>query len=478
MERQSHTVGSNEPDDHNAELSFDDDQAESDDYLVLSTSFSPLQSARVWIVVFSIVSFSLSVVIILLAMYILNNENMATLPESPIVNNESVDSRISALLHNATLPQWKSLPDTTQVLTKIAFGSCNSQEMPQPHWDTLTHIYQPDLFILAGDNVYGDCLEPTCQNLREAYRDMAHHASVQGAAPMLPVYATLDDHDYGLNDAYQSNPYKEIARELFAEFFDIPRDEFQEKDGVYRAQIWGTGNRRLQIILLDTRYARSPFNRTGIHNAPYTPVLDPTQRPIGADGTTVDEEGGPYAWQMLSEKQWSWFEEQLQQPANLRLVVSSIQVLTESSNYEAWRQLPHEQTRLFRLIAHKSVVLLSGDVHVGGFYEYGSLVEITSSSLTHTVPIGDQFTVHCPTLPNVCELPDAHRVGDSGHAIYENNFGSVEIDWTNKTFTVALRRTENSLGSSYLNATRTTHHVMNQGNAGDAFASRTYSFPF
>jgi alkaline phosphatase D len=167
----------------------------------------------------------------------------------------------------------------------------------------------------------------------------------------------------------------------------------------------------------------------------------------------------------------------LQQPADLRLVVSSIQVLTASSNYEAWRQLPHEQARLFRLIANQSVVLLSGDVHVGGFYEYGSLVEITSSSLTHTVPIGDAFSVHCPT-PDVCELPDAHRVGDSGHAIYENNFGSVEIDWTNRTFTVALRRTENSLGSSYLNATRTTHHVMNQGNAGGAFASRTYSFPF
>jgi phosphodiesterase/alkaline phosphatase D-like protein len=300
MERQSHTVGSNEPGDHVASC-----EDESED-LVLSSSSSPcasLRSARVWIALLSIVSFSLFMLVILLAMYILNDETMSLVPQSPNVANESVDQRISALLNNATLPQWKHLPDTTQVLTRIAFGSCNSQEMPQPHWDTLTHIYQPDLFILAGDNVYGDCLEPTCHHLREAYKDMAHHASVQGAAPMLPVYATLDDHDYGLNDAYGSNPYKEIARELFAEFFDIALDEFKEKDGVYRSQIWGTDHRRLQIILLDTRYARSPLNRTGIHDAPYTPVLDPTQRPISVDGTTMDENGEPYAWQMLSEKQ-------------------------------------------------------------------------------------------------------------------------------------------------------------------------------
>jgi hypothetical protein len=44
---------------------------------------------------------------------------------------------------------------------------------------------------------------------------MANHASVQGAAPLLSVYATLDDHSYGRNDCYgHQNPYKELERSL------------------------------------------------------------------------------------------------------------------------------------------------------------------------------------------------------------------------------------------------------------------------
>jgi hypothetical protein len=57
--------------------------------------------------------------------------------------------------------QGKPLPDSSKGLSRIAVGSCNSHKMPRPHWDTLTQIYQPDLFILAGDNVNGDCIETT-----------------------------------------------------------------------------------------------------------------------------------------------------------------------------------------------------------------------------------------------------------------------------------------------------------------------------
>ena len=40
-------------------------------------------------------------------------------------------------------------------LTRIAFGSCAYQERPQPIWAAVI-AYRPELFIFAGDNVYGD----------------------------------------------------------------------------------------------------------------------------------------------------------------------------------------------------------------------------------------------------------------------------------------------------------------------------------
>jgi alkaline phosphatase D len=49
-----------------------------------------------------------------------------------------------------TLDQGSASP-----LTRIAFGSCADEEKPQPIWDVVL-IYRPELFLFAGDNLYGD----------------------------------------------------------------------------------------------------------------------------------------------------------------------------------------------------------------------------------------------------------------------------------------------------------------------------------
>jgi hypothetical protein len=48
------------------------------------------------------------------------------------------------------------------------------------HWDTLTQLYQPDLLLLTGDNVYGDCNETICHHMREAYKKLSLHPSFRG----------------------------------------------------------------------------------------------------------------------------------------------------------------------------------------------------------------------------------------------------------------------------------------------------------
>lgn len=389
-----------------------------------------------------------------------------TAPSAPVILNSY--KRVSDKLNNATIPRWKPLPDATQTIAKIAFGSCASQEMPQPHWDTIT-TFQPDLFLLMGDTVYGDCegsdggVDLSCFRLREAYRKLSLHPSVQGGAEALSVFATLDDHDYGQSDCHASNPHKDLARELFRDFFDLPTTNGAlPTDGVYRSAIWGSasteGGGRLQVILLDTRYSRSPFGQTGIPSAPYEPVAD----------------SDPSQQQMLSEGQWTWLQEQLEEPADVRLIVSSIQVLNDVTGFEAWRHLPLERERLYNLIADKRAILLTGDRHFGGLYESTSssdirVVEVTASSFTHSIPLG---TFDNCTNASDCDEADPSRIGD---AVRENHFGWIDLDWMAETVTVSLRRTESSYGSSY-HSSKTSADHRKFSDAGEVLVSKQYSF--
>lgn len=360
----------------------------------------------------------------------------------------TVDVPILSSSHSSssTTVSWLPLPSSIAVMTKIAFGSCSRSDMPQPYWDTIS-AYQPDLLLLMGDNVYGDCQEPTCQHLYTAYAEMAKHPSVQGFSKQVPVFATLDDHDYGLGDCSGSNPYKDIAKSAFADFFGLSN---LPSDGVYRSSAFGPVGQRLQVILLDTRYNRSAFVSTGNTSAPYTPASD-----------TDDQ-------QMLSEQQWQWLDEQLQEPADLRVIVSSIQVLTDVCVFEAWRHLPAERERLYALLQDRSdTILLSGDRHVGGFYTgndtSSTLREITASSFTHTLPYGDHGR-NCSTAAD-CDEQDPRRLGDF---VRVNHFGTLDIDWSARTFVGALRRAETTFGTMSSSA--------HQSDAGEIVMAWNYTF--
>lgn len=326
---------------------------------------------------------------------------------------------------------WAPLPTSETVLSRIFFGSCSSQLVPQPYWDTLVKL-SPDLVVLMGDNVYGDCNDTSCTNLRQAYRDWDDHPSFSCAKPVLPMVATLDDHDYGLNDCHAENPYKHVAKQMFIDFFNLPIERNRHDDGVYGAYEWGPHRKRIQLLLLDTRFSRSPFLDTDEPMAPGKELYIP-------DTVNRDQ-------QMLSPNQWTWLEEQVQRPVDVRLVVSSIQVLAEGSGLEAWRMLPYERARLLNLLHNQSTtttLILSGDRHVGGFYQYENLTEVTASSWTHSLPFG--VFKNCSSA-HECDEVDGRRVGD---LVRVNNFGSIEFDWDNRTMTVSLRRTETSQQSFF-----------------------------
>jgi alkaline phosphatase D len=234
----------------------------------------------------------------------------------------------------------------------------------------------------------------------------------------------------------------------------IDWNDLPHEDGVYRSRTFGPPGQQLQVILLDTRYSRSPFQATNDKAAPYTPILD-----------------DDVPQQMLSERQWAWLAQELEQPADLRVIVSSIQVMNDVCVFESWRMLPKERQRLYDLIFDRvNVLLLSGDRHVGAFLESedGGTPEVTASSWTHTIPFG-AYGSNC-TTSDECDEPDPRRIGS---LIRENHFGTLEIDWNTREYVVALRRAETTYGTMY-------HHKWDS-DAGQVIRSRNYtisSFPF
>jgi alkaline phosphatase D len=308
-------------------------------------------------------------------------------------------------------------------LTRIAFGSCADEERPQPIWDAVL-AYRPELFLFAGDNVYGDVRSgqdvtndaELIESLQQSYARAAAVPGLVALRSTVPHLATWDDHDYGRNDAGADFAGRHEAQKLFLQFWDLPlSDERHRRDGIYSARTLGPEGQRVQVILLDTRFFRSPLKPTDQRNSPgrerYLPDDDPTKT-------------------MLGEAQWAWLAERLQEPAELRLVVSSIQVLAEGHGWERWGNLPRERQRLYDLIREtraNGVLFLSGDRHIGALYREVDrvpypLVEITSSGLNQVFPANRE------TGPN--------RLG----AVYgAANFGTIDIDWWADTLTLSLR---------------------------------------
>src|SRR3954471_14026460 len=155
-------------------------------------------------------------------------------------------------------------------LTRIAFGSCAEQSRPQPIWDAVL-AYRPELFVFAGDNVYGDYRggKPVqneaelIDSLRQAYADAARVPGLMAVKNGVRHLATWDDHDYGKNDAGAEFWGRREAQTLFADFFGLaPDDPRRSRDGVYHAETIGPPGMRVQVILLDLRFFRSPWKPT------------------------------------------------------------------------------------------------------------------------------------------------------------------------------------------------------------------------
>ena len=309
-------------------------------------------------------------------------------------------------------PGSGSITKSSEPVSRILFGSCIKQSQPAPIFGSILK-HQPEVFIFLGDNIYADTED--MQVMQAKYNRLRSIEGFEELMKSSSVLATWDDHDYGANDAGADYPKRREAEKLFLDFWKVPQDSARRsRPGIYDSQVFGPEGQRVQVLLLDTRYFRGPLKkgerRTG---GPYYP----------SDDTSAT---------MLGDAQWKWLEEQLRQPADIRILATSIQCIAESDGQETWSNLPHERQRLLDLLVKtkaNGVILISGDRHWSELSRLDTklgypLFELTSSSLNQPHPRG---------------TPTTNRYRADPRTYHHENFGSIEIDWDNRRVPITLR---------------------------------------
>lgn len=298
------------------------------------------------------------------------------------------------------------------VISRVMFGSCTKQDRPMPIFETIAK-QKPELFIFLGDNIYADTTDMDI--MRAKYVRLKADKGFARLLTTCPIMATWDDHDFGANDGGADYPQREASQQVFLDFWGDPANSpRRQRPGVYESRTFGPAGQRVQVLLLDTRYFRGPL-KTG-------------RRRVGGLYVPNNDTSST----MLGEEQWKWLEQQLRQPAELRIIASSIQCVSESAGHETWSNLPHERQRLFDLIAMTKadgVVIISGDRHWAEISVEKESVpypiyDFTSSSFNQLHPRGT------PTRNKNRAVPKTY---------HRENFGTMTIDWQRDDPRLTLR---------------------------------------
>lgn len=302
----------------------------------------------------------------------------------------------------------------------IAFGSCNNHIYENLLWKDI-QTQKPNVWIWGGDNVY--CDTEDMKVLQKCYEKQLNKPNYQQFLANVPIVGVWDDHDYGRNDAGKEYPMKETSQKLFLDFMQVPKDsKRRERNGTYHSLNYSIGNKKVKIILLDTRYFRSSLTKSANPTKRYKPNTD--------KGT------------ILGVEQWKWLTETLQNSkANYNIIVSSIQFLSNQHGFESWSNMPNETEKMENLILAsqaKGVIILSGDRHISelSLKKIGnnkSLIDFTSSGLNNAY----------------ADFPGEINPYRISKVIHENSYGLVKLNFKNKMVNFEMWGENKTLLHSY-----------------------------
>ncbi|KAG7372397.1 phosphodiesterase/alkaline phosphatase D-like protein [Nitzschia inconspicua] len=323
------------------------------------------------------------------------------------------------------------MESSTRRPSRIAFGSCNEQNMQNDLWPIIASR-NPTAFVWGGDAIYADsqgaidwttfppqsthqCATPS--RLRALYQTQLRNPGYRALLEQnVTIFGTFDDHDFGCDNGDGTFEHKYESGLEYVNFIDLPVDSVMRRRaeagyGVYGVKVfdfarpvghqevseWEAGidadidmiheptsflsNQTVAVFVLDVRSNKSPWKK-------------------GSERFKLDFDGD-----YLGERQWQWFESSIRRSrANVNVILNGLQV--HASRYpdgnvaESWERYPRAQQRLFDALLQDGVespVLISGDVHKTEFMRKDcvrkgqehskrrrSLIEMTTSGMTHS----------------------------------------------------------------------------------------------
>ncbi|MBI4772356.1 MAG: alkaline phosphatase D family protein [Chloroflexi bacterium] len=166
-------------------------------------------------------------------------------------------------------------------------------------------------------------------------------------APSFPFFHVWDDHDYGMDNADRTAPWKDLATKAFKEYYPLPA--LPNPDG----GLWYSFRyAQAEIFMLDLRSQR-----------------DPDDLPDGPDKSMLDGGGLP-----IGQKQWLE-SGLLASTARWKFIVSSSVWNPHSKQVDSWVLFQSEQQELVNFIQSNNitgVIIISGDLHSGGAIDNGT----------------------------------------------------------------------------------------------------------
>ena len=270
---------------------------------------------------------------------------------------------------------------SNQEILTLGFGSCLHQDRSMAILKTIEKK-ELDLFMFIGDNVYGDQEDGELDKIIRTNKQQ--YNNLENFLKNVSTEFIWDDHDFGINDGGSNYRYKDRAKELFLETWKIPsNDPRRLRDGLYFDKMIKKNGLKVHLIFLDNRSFKSEWKLTDEFNKEgkerYVKDFDPQKT-------------------LLGKKQWQWLKDKLNEDSDIKIILSSLQILSLGHGWESWDKLPLERERLFNLIDESDVsnlFILSGDRHRGGFYRFktndnNDIYEFTSSSLNLPIPFNTE----------------------------------------------------------------------------------------
>ena len=270
---------------------------------------------------------------------------------------------------------------SNQEILTLGFGSCLHQDRSMAILKTIEKK-ELDLFMFIGDNVYGDQEDGELDKLIRTYKQQFNN--LENFLQNVSTEFIWDDHDFGLNDGGSNYRYKDIAKSLFLETWQIPaNDPRRLRDGLYFDKKINKNGLKIHLIFLDNRSFKSEWKLTDDFNKKgkerYIEDFNPEKT-------------------LLGKNQWKWLKDKLIVESDIKIIISSLQILSLGHGWESWDKFPLEREKFLKLIDESNIsnlFILSGDRHRGGFYQFktvgnNNIYEFTSSSLNLPIPFNTE----------------------------------------------------------------------------------------